>query len=316
MNPGEPLKIVFMGTPDFAVPSLEILAGSRHHIQAVVTVPDKPQGRGRSVQASAVKKSADKLGLDIYQPASLKDPSFRSELESLAPDVIVVVAFRILPESIFSIPRHGAFNLHASLLPRYRGAAPIHWALLNGDRETGLTTFFLKRKVDTGNIIRQKEVPILPEDNLSTLYEKLRIKGAYLVLETVELVAAGTFIEMEQDNSVASPAPKVTSATQQLDFTESNVRCANRVRAFAPKPGAYTFLHGKRLKILKAEISDIQGEAGVIADMEVDSFTVGCGEGALRIKQIQPEGKKVMDVSAFLLGSRLSIGDSLGQHSS
>lgn len=316
MNPGEPLKIIFMGTPDFAVPSLETLASSRHDIQAVVTVPDKPQGRGRSIQASAVKKTAAKLGIDLLQPESLKSPAFKDQLEALAPDLIVVVAFQILPESIYTIPRHGSFNLHASLLPKYRGAAPIHWALLNGDTETGVTTFFLKRRVDTGNIIRQSEVAILPEDNLATLYEKLRMKGADLVLETVELIGAGTFIEMEQDSYLASPAPKVTSDTQMLDFEESSVQCANRVRAFAPKPGAFSFINNKRLKILKAEPIEGKGTPGEVIKWDQNSFTIACGDGSLRILQVQPEGKKAMDVSAFLLGSRLNIGDRLGQHSS
>ncbi len=301
-----------MGTPDFAVPSLEHLHKSPHQIQAVVTVPDKQQGRGRRVRPSAVKLAADTLGLPVLQPDNLKDPEFVQELQNLNPDIIVVVAFQILPEVIFTLPKMGSFNLHASLLPRYRGAAPIHWALLNGDQESGVTTFFLKRKVDTGNIILQSRLPIVPEDNLHSLYEKLCNLGAALVLDTTNLIAAGSIKETAQDNFLATPAPKVTSATQLLNFKQSAEQCHNRVRAFAPLPGAFTHRNGSRLKVLITHTVEVQGQPGTIMEIAPDSFTVACGRGSLVIRRVQPESKKAMDVAAYLRGNPFQLGDHLG----
>ncbi len=312
MNSASPLKIIFMGTPDFAVPALEILHDSVHRIQAVVTVPDKQQGRGRRVQGSAVKKTAESLGIPTLQPTGLTDPTFVQQITSFAPDVIVVVAFQILPEVVYTIPNLGSFNLHASLLPKYRGAAPIHWALLNGDTETGVTTFFLKRKVDTGNIIAQHGIVIDPDDNLHSLYAKLCALGAELVLDTVNLIAAGEITAGEQDNSLATPAPKVTSNTQRLNFEESAVQCHNRVRAFAPAPGAFTFRDGSRIKILSTSLADLSGDPGSIIDISESTFTVACGTGALLIKLVQPESKKSMDTAAYLRGNPLKIGDYFG----
>jgi len=301
-----------MGTPDFAVPSLEKLHQSQHTIEAVVTVPDKPQGRGRQLRPSAVKTAALELGFKLLQPENLQAEEFIAELKTMDPDVIVVVAFQILPEAVFTIPKYGSFNLHASLLPKYRGAAPIHWVLLNGDTESGVTTFFLKSKVDTGNIIAQRKIPVLPTDNLHSLYNKLRILGADLVVETVDLIAGSGVQEIVQDNAVATPAPKVTSATQRLDFTETCQQCHNRVRAFAPKPGAFTFHNGSRLKILATEISRSEGQAGKVIAISASSFTIACGSGALLVKQVQAEGKKPMDVAAYLLGHPVRLGEYFG----
>lgn len=312
MKPSSPLKIVFMGTPDFAVPALEVIHQSQHQIQAVVTVPDKPQGRGRVLAPSAVKKTAIKFSLPLLQPQSLKDEGFIAEIGKLNPDLIVVVAFQILPEAVYSIPKHGAFNLHASLLPKYRGAAPIHWALLKGDTESGVTTFFLKSKVDTGNIIAQSRLPIKSDDNLETLYGKLRNLGADLVLKTIDLIAAGEIHEIEQDDTLATPAPKVTTNTQRLNFEENCVVCHNRVRAFAPTPGAFTFRDGVRLKILKTEISEQSGKPGQVIQVSRNSFSIACGEGSLIICTIQPESKKAMDVSAYMLGNPIQLGDHFG----
>ena len=312
MNNPTPLKVIFMGTPDFAVPALRALDESPHQIQAVVTVPDKQQGRGRRESPSAVKSAALECNLPILQPEKLTDPDFIDSLKGYAPDVIVVVAFRILPEAVFTLPKYGSFNLHASLLPKYRGAAPIHWALLNGDSETGVTTFFLKRKVDTGNIIKQATASILPEDNLHTLYTKLCKMGADLVLETTNLIANGTAGAGEQDNSLASPAPKITSETRLIHFDEPAEQCHNRVRAFAPTPGAYTHRDGALLKILSSRHVAGHGIPGNIIKVSEDSFTVACQEGALEIISIQPESKKAMDVASYLRGYPVEIGDTLG----
>jgi len=312
MNQPTPLKIVFMGTPDFAVPALKALNNSPHHIQAVVTVPDRQQGRGRREKPSAVKLAALEFGLPILQPEKLSSPDFLARLKELSPDVIVVVAFKILPESVFTLPKYGSFNLHASLLPKYRGAAPIHWALLNGDTETGVTTFMLKRRVDTGNIIKQSSIPILPADNLHTLYAKLCDLGAELVLETTNLIANGSVDAGEQDNSQASPAPKVTSETRLLDFNESAEQCHNRVRAFAPSPGAYTYRDGSLLKILSTKVVEGQGQPGIIIQVSGAGFTVACGIDALEILSLQPDSKKVMEAASYLRGYPIERGASLG----
>lgn len=306
------LKIVFMGTPDFAVPALERLYHSDHHIIAVVTVPDKQQGRGRRERPSAVKSAALKHDLPILQPEKLNDADFLATLSGLEPDLIVVVAFRILPEAVFMLPKYGSFNLHASLLPKYRGAAPIHWALLNGDRETGVTTFFLKRRVDTGNIIKQSRVIILPEDNLHTLYERLCQVGAELVLETADMIATGTAESGEQDNNQATPAPKVTAATRQLDFDETAIQCHNRVRAFAPSPGAFTYRHGLLVKVLQTKAVASSGIPGTVVAISDHSFTIACAEGGLEIYSLQPESKKAMKASAYLRGYPLEIGVTFG----
>jgi methionyl-tRNA formyltransferase len=312
MNNTIPLKVIFMGTPDFAVPALIALDKSHHKIQAVVTVPDKQQGRGRREQPSAVKLAALEHNLPILQPEKLTDTHFIETLNNYDPDVIVVVAFRILPEVVYTLPKYGSFNLHASLLPKYRGAAPIHWALLNGDSETGLTTFFLKQKVDTGNIIKQSSTPILPEDNLHTLYAKLCNLGADLVLETTNMIANGSVVAGEQDNSLASPAPKVSSETRLLHFDQSAETCHNRVRAFAPTPGAYTYRNGALLKILLTRTVAGEGVPGSIIHISEDSFTVACQEGALEVISIQPESKKAMDVASYLRGHPIEVGETLG----
>lgn len=312
MNNLSPLKIVFMGTPDFAVPTLETLHASHHTIQAVVTVPDKQQGRGRKSRPSAVKETAMKLGLPVLQPEKLRDPEFAQQLRMLNPDLVVVVAFRILPEDIFTIPVLGSFNLHASLLPKYRGAAPIHWALLNGDKETGVTTFFLKRSVDTGNIITQSSIPIEQDDNLYSLYSKLCELGAGVVLDTVNMIASGSFEAGVQDNSLASPAPKVTTETRQLNFSESALQCHNRIRAFAPKPGAFTHRSGVSLKILTSAVVEGKGNPGEIIELSADSFTIACANLALQVHSVQPESKKAMDAASYLRGNPMRIGEQLG----
>jgi methionyl-tRNA formyltransferase len=306
------LDIVFMGTPDFAVPALEAIHHSHHHIQLVVTLPDKPHGRGQRLRGSAVKQKAQELSLPISQPASLKAQAFVDQITELKPDVIVVVAFRILPESIFSIPRLGTFNLHASLLPKYRGAAPIHWALLNGDHETGVTTFFLQKTVDTGNIIQQRVMPISPDDNLGTLYHALCSLGSETVVQTLDLLASGQVDVSSQDDSQASPAPKVSATDQRIDFKESAMQCANRIRAFAPKPGAFCERDGQRLKILKSVPLEQDGRIGEVTELANDHFIVGCGTGSLAIYALQPESKKAMDAAAYLRGYPLSLGITLG----
>ncbi len=305
-------RIIFLGTPDFADISLRRLVGSEYDVVAVVTVPDRLVGRGRKLQPSAVKRYALEQKLEILQPEKLSDPEFLNRITVLRPDIMVVVAFRILPESLYTIPELGTFNLHASLLPRYRGAAPIHWALLNGDKETGLTTFFLQRRVDTGEIILQERVAILDEDNLGSLYTKLADKGADLVLRTVDIISQGPVSTQMQDSSQATRAPKVGNDERRIDFSESARQCHNRVRAFAPRPGAFTLRDGSQLKILQSLSGEGSGSPGEVLSFGDAGLEIACEQDSIYLLSVQPEGKRVMEIDAYLRGNPMQVGDRLG----
>lgn len=249
------MKIVFMGTPDFAIPSLKILIDNNHHILAVVTTPDKERGRGQKVTYTAVKQFAVENNIPVYQPDKLKDNAeFIEQMRSLSPDLFVVVAFRILPKAVFEIPKFGSFNLHGSYLPKYRGAAPIQWALINGDKETGLTTFKLAEKVDTGNIYLQEKIKINPDDNFESLHDRMSLIGSELVLKTVELIQKGNFELKQQDDSLASPAPKITKEICLIDWNKSAEEIHNLVRGLSPHPAAYFNHNNKVIKIYKTEV--------------------------------------------------------------
>ena len=252
------MKIVFFGTPDFAIPTLDKILRSSHSIEAVVTALDKQRGRGRKITFSPVKEFAIGNNIPVFQPEKLKDENFIHELKTINADIFVIVAFRILPESIFTIPPFGSFNLHGSLLPKYRGAAPIQWALINGETKTGVTTFFLKEKVDTGSIILQKEIDILETDNFGTLHDKMSLLGADVVLETLDLIENGKYLELkEQDNLLASPAPKITKEITKISWNKPALEIHNLIRGLSPYPGA-SFLHNdKNYKIFKSEIMTI-----------------------------------------------------------
>jgi methionyl-tRNA formyltransferase len=248
------LRIVYMGTPEFAVPSLEILVKNGWNIVGVITAPDKPKGRGQKLIPSPVKEAAENLGLKVLQPTNLKSPEFQAELKALNADLQIVVAFRMLPESVWDMPPIGTFNLHASLLPDYRGAAPINWAIINGEKETGVTTFFLKHEIDTGSIIFQEKVAILPEDDLGSVYEKLMSKGAELVLKTVEAIAEDKVIPLPQDESKAiHHAPKIFKETGEIIWGNSAESIHNLVRGLSPYPAAWTSWMGKIAKFLKLQ---------------------------------------------------------------
>ncbi len=238
-----------MGTPDFAIPSLKRLIQSRHAVVGVVTIPDKPKGRGRRLSASPVKIFALEHDLKVLTPERLEDESFVDALKELSPDLIVVVAFRILPEVIFSLPPLGTINLHASLLPKYRGAAPINWAIMNGETKTGLTTFYIKKKVDTGDIILQREIEIYPEENFGQLHDRMAELGAEVLLQTVDLIEKGEAKAFRQDEALATPAPKITPEHCQIDWSREAVQIKNQIRGLAPSPGAFTQFRGKILKI-------------------------------------------------------------------
>lgn len=297
------MNIIFMGTPDFSIPSLKTLIESKHNVLAVVTAPDKQRGRGRKVSFTPVKEFAIKNNLPVLQPERLKNNlEFIEELKQFDADLYVVVAFRILPPDVFEIPKYGSFNLHASYLPKYRGAAPIQWALINGESETGLTTFKLAEKVDTGNIYLQMKIEIKPGDNFETLHDKLSAEGAKIVLDTVNLVESGDFVLQEQDNSLATPAPKISKEIAKIDWNKPAYQIHNLIRGLSPIPGAFFEFEGKLIKIYKTELVAREDLAPLEFAQTKKELIVGCGEKALRILELQQEGKKRMEVEEFLRG--------------
>ncbi|MBK7497525.1 MAG: methionyl-tRNA formyltransferase [Ignavibacteriales bacterium] len=300
------MKIVFMGTPDFAIPSLKILIKNNHNIIAVVTTPDKERGRGQKITFTAVKQFAIENNIPVYQPEKLKgNNEFVEQMKGLNPDLFVVVAFRILPKEVFEIPKYGSFNLHGSYLPKYRGAAPIQWALINGDTETGLTTFKLAEKVDTGNIYLQEKVKINPDDNFETLHDRMSLIGAEIVLQTVNLIESGNYELQQQNDTLASPAPKITKEICLIDFQKTAEEIHNLVRGLSPHPVAYILHNNKVIKIYKTEIvKDVKLKPSEFHQTKTE-LLIGCGKDALRILEIQQEGKKRMNVEEFLRGFRV-----------
>lgn len=292
-----------MGTPDFSIPSLKKLIESKHNVLAVVTAPDKQRGRGRKISYTPVKNFALENKLPILQPDKLKNNfEFINLLKNYDVDLYVIVAFRILPEAVFSIPPKGSFNLHASYLPKYRGAAPIQWALINGETETGLTTFKLAEKVDTGNIFLQKKIEIKPEDNLETLHDKLSESGADLVLETVDLIESNDFELKSQNDSLATPAPKITKEISKIDWNKSATDIHNLIRGLSPYPAAYFSFKNRVIKIYKSEVIERSDLKPSQIEQTKKELIIGCRKNALKIHQLQQEGKKRMTTEEFLRG--------------
>lgn len=303
-----------MGTPDFAVPSLAALCEAGHTPVVVVTAPDKPRGRGQRMSPTAVKEEALRRGIPVLQPESLKDDTFHDALAAFSPELAVVVAFRILPERIFSLPSLGSFNLHASLLPKYRGAAPIQWALINGERESGVTTFFLRKVVDTGNIILQERLP-LPEDmTAGELHDALSVLGADVVLRTVRLIQRGEAVALPQDDTAATPAPKITRETCRIDWTRTAAEVHNLVRGLSPYPAAWTTHNGRLLKVHRCDVVE-ESSAGSAGELlRTDGMVlVQCGRGSVALRHVQQEGRQDMDIEAFLRGYSLAVGEMLGR---
>ncbi len=302
------LRIIYMGTPEFAVPALELLVGQGLNVVAVITAPDKPQGRGKKLGSSPVKLSGEQLGIPVLQPTNLKSPEFLETLRSYRADVQVVVAFRMLPEAVWSMPPKGTFNLHASLLPDYRGAAPINWAIINGEKETGVTTFFLKHEIDTGSILFQEKEPIHAEDNVGTLYARLMKKGSLLVLKTIEAIATDSIVSQQQDESkFTHHAPKIFKETCQIDWSKSAGEIHNLVRGLSPYPAAWTTLDGKICKIYSTAVLDqsTNEEAGTYLTDNKSFLHFQTGTDLLAILSLQLEGKKRMDIGEFLRGNSL-----------
>lgn len=303
------LRIVYMGTPEFAVPALERLVEAGWNIVGVITAPDKPRGRGQKLIPSPVKEAALKYGLNVLQPTNLKSPEFLEELRKLNVDLQIVVAFRMLPEVVWNMPPLGTFNLHASLLPDYRGAAPINWAIINGETETGVTTFFLKHEIDTGSIIFQEKVPILPEEDLGDVYTKLMNLGADLVLRTVEAIAKDEVKPIPQDESKAlHHAPKIFKETCQIDWSRSATEINNLIRGLSPYPAAWTLIEEKNCKIFKAKPQAdnlSEKKPGEWLSDGKNYLKFQCGDGHLEVLEIQLEGKKRMNIKDFLRGNTL-----------
>ena len=303
------MRIVFMGTPEFAVPSLEYLIDAGYHPDAVATGPDRPRGRGQKVTPTPVKKAALEAGIDtILQPESVKSDAFAEEVAALEPDVIVVVAFKILPPAVFTQAAQGAFNLHGSLLPKYRGAAPINWAVINGETETGVTTFFLKEKVDTGNIILQKPMPIGPNETAGEVHDRMKILGAEAVVETVRQIDQGTVETRSQDDSQATPAPKIHTEDCQIPWDKSGADVHNHIRGLSPYPGAWTRHDGTRLKIYRSRRAEGNGAPGTVLEAD-ERIVVACGTDAVEVVTIQQPGRTRLNATDFLNGYDLHPGD-------
>jgi methionyl-tRNA formyltransferase len=297
-----------MGTPEFAVPSLEALVGAGCQVVAVITAPDKPQGRGQELKGSPVKESALKHNIPVLQPTNLKSPEFQEELRSHKADLQVVVAFRMLPEAVWAMPRLGTFNLHASLLPQYRGAAPINWAIINGEKETGVTTFFLQHEIDTGKIIFQEKEPILDDDDAGSLYERLMRKGAELVVRTVRAVESGNYPAIEQRaTGELKAAPKIFKETCAINWHQSSADIRNFVRGLSPYPAAWTRVHEKIYKVFRVEVL-ASGTHDRNHAWQTDNKTYlhfRTADGWVAIKDFQPEGKRRMSIDQFFLGNKI-----------
>ena len=312
----EDLKIVFFGTPDFAVESLSRLVDGGYNVVAVVTMPDKPAGRGRQLQQSDVKRLAVERGLPVLQPVSLKDEAFIEELRAFNAQLFIVIAFRMLPEAVWQMPPLGTFNLHASLLPRYRGAAPINWAVMHGDTETGVTTFFLKHEIDTGDVIQQRSCPIGRHDNVEAVHDRLMIMGADMVLETVDAIIAGTVKPIPQEQMLTAgqqptPAPKIFKDTCRVDWSRPAEDLYNHIRGLSPYPAAWTTMtddtgNSTTLKLYETGEPETfnSGEKLVPGTIKADRKTlrIACADGWLQVLSLQQSGKKRMDTDAFLRG--------------
>lgn len=308
------LRIVFMGTPDFAVASLKALVEKGFNVVGVITAPDKPAGRGRKIRTSSVKQYAIEQELRLLQPTNLKDSSFIQELESIQPDLQIVVAFRMLPEAVWKMPRLGTFNLHASLLPEYRGAAPINWAIINGETRTGVTTFFINEEIDTGSIILQKEVQISKNETAGDLHDKLMVLGSRLVIETVELIAEGSSTPLDQASDTFKPAPKLNKENCRIDWSQPLESVYNKIRGLSPYPAAWSLLlteKGKtECKILEVDMLKEKHElesGRIIASKK--EIRVAVENGFLQIYKLQLSGKKKMDAASFLNGFTFSEND-------
>lgn len=309
------MKVVFMGTPDFSVPTLEEIIKAGHEVVGVVTQPDRPRGRGKSVASPPVKVKASEYHIPVFQPAKVREESFISTLAGLDPEIIVVVAFgQILPKEVLDLPKYGCINVHASLLPRYRGAAPIQWSIINGEKTTGITTMYMDVGLDTGDMLLQEEVTIDKEETGGSLHDKLSQVGGRLLVETLKRIKEGTVIRIKQDDSKSNYAKILDKKTGWIDFNKSASEIERLIRGLNPWPSAYTSLDGKTLKIWKAEVleENSSGRPGEIIHLTREQIIVNTKSGVLSILELQLEGKKRMKTDEFLRGYKIEKGTVLG----
>ena len=308
MSSKEHPRIVFMGTPEFAVPSLEALLEAGYPVVGVITATDKMGGRGgKQLLESPVKKAAVHHGIPVLQPRNLKSEAFQESLRELRADLQIVVAFRMLPEAVWDMPPLGTFNLHGSLLPMYRGAAPINWAVINGETETGGTTFFIRHEIDTGDMLLQTRLPIGENDTAGDVHDRLMLQGAQLVVETVQLIEAGAYTLQKQDDSAATPAPKLNREMARIDFNRPAREVHNFVRGLSPWPAAWTELEGKQLKLIRSRVGKpLSGVQPGTIEASGDEIRVACADAWLLVDELQLAGRRRMTTAEFLRGSDLS----------
>ena len=308
------MRIVFMGTPDFSVPALEALVEGGHEVVAAITQPDKPKGRGKAVLMTPVKEKAMELGIPVYQPVKVREPEFVEKLRQMEPDAIVAVAFgQILPKSILEIPRYGCVNIHASLLPKYRGAAPIQWAVIDGERESGVTTMFMNEGLDTGDMLEKEAVTLDPKETGGSLHDKLSAIGGRLILSTLKGLEDGTLKGTPQTDEGTCYAKMLKKSLGDIDWTMDAAAIERLIRGLNPWPSAYTCLHGKTLKIWDGDVLEREYgvEPGTVAEVAKDRLVVQTGQGSLAIRSLQLEGKKRMDAGDFLRGYAVEAGTRL-----
>ncbi|HIA95169.1 MAG TPA: methionyl-tRNA formyltransferase [Candidatus Marinimicrobia bacterium] len=308
------MRAIFMGNPEFALPTLKALLSSRHDVVAVVSNPPKPIGRGRKLRSTAVGQFAKENNLNLIETESLKSAELHDQLSALKPDVFVVVAYRILPKSLIDLPKYGAVNLHASLLPKYRGAGPIQWSLMNGDKTTGVTVFQINPWVDRGEILLQKEMDIFPDDDMLSLGMRLCNAGANLIVDALDRLENGTIHSWPQKNDLAISAPKITMEMTVINWTWPAEKIHNWIRGLSPRPGMSTTLNGKNFRIYKTKVLDMgNGRSGEIKKIKNDEMVVSTGKGALSLMEVQAEGKRKMPIGDFLHGAVIQVGDRLGE---
>ena len=305
------MRVIFMGTPDFAVPSLEALL-TKHEVVLVVTQPDKPKGRGKKMVPTPVKACALEHGIPVLQPEKVKEPEFVEQLRSYEPDLIAVTAFgQILSEPILEMPKYGCINVHGSLLPKYRGAAPMQWSIIDGEKVTGITTMYMAKGVDSGDMLLKAEVEITDEDTFATIHDKMAVTGANLLLDTLDQLEAGTLERIPQDHDAATYAPMITKETGHIDWSKNRQDIINLIRGLNPVPAAYTIYEEEVLKIFGAVISDVQADGaanGEIVAVVKKGFVVKCGDGCLLITEVQARGGKRMMTDAYLRGHAMKEG--------
>ncbi len=305
------MKVIFMGTPDFAVPTLLALKESKHQVIAVVTQPDKPKGRGKEMQPPPVKIAAAEAGIPVFQPVKVREEAFVNQIKEWGPDAIIVAAFgQLLPKAILEIPKYGCINVHASLLPKYRGAAPIQYAVINGEKASGVTAMYMEEGLDTGDILKQKEIALEEKETGDSLHNKLAMLGGELILSVLEELENGTAIRIPQKDEEACYVKMLKKEMGHINFAMPAIQIERLIRGLNSWPSAYTYMNGKTLKIWEADVleEEYQGEAGEIVGITKEQVLVKTGKGTLSLKEVQLEGKKRMEISAFLRGFPLKIG--------